>query len=91
MTKNPTPEAWIGDLVAVTLDVRTPEEFVARLDEVNDRGLVLTIAPESENPPVTFYPWSAIRRLRQQTGGDFSSQRKARPGNRSPGDPGWFS
>lgn len=91
MAESPTPEAWIGELVAVTLDVHTPEEFTGRLDEVNDRGVMLALAPDSANASLTFYPWGAIRRLRLQTGEDAGSRPETSPGERLSGDPGWFS
>ena len=84
------PEAWIGETVMVVLDVRNPEEFAGRLDEVNDRGVVLVLAPGSANEVETFYPWKGIRRLRLR-GSAEETEPGPRPGERLPGDPGWFS
>ena len=88
MARETIPEAWIGRSIAVTLDVRTPEEFTGKLDEVNDRGIVLTIGAGSQNEALVFYPWNSIRRLRL---GEAGSQPKKEPGKRLAGDPGWFS
>ena len=88
MAKEKTPEAWIGRSIAVTLDVRTPEEFTGKLEEVNDRGIVLTIGFGSQNEALVFYPWGSIRRLRL---GETGSQPRRDTGKRLVGDPGWFS
>ncbi len=82
-----TPEKWTGRLVAVTLAIRNPDEFVARLDETNELGVALTLSPSSQGV-ATFYPWVAVRRLRL-----IEEKEEPRPGpaRRVPGDPGWFS
>ena len=89
MARETTPEAWIGKTVAVTLNVRTPEEFTGKLEEVNDRGVVLVIGPGSQNEAMAFYPWGSIRRLRLGEGN--SAQPTNDTGKRLAGDPGWFS
>ncbi len=88
LAQEPTPEAWIGRQVAVTLNVRNPDEFRGRLEEVNDRGVTLVIGPDSPKEAVTFYPWGSIRRLRLCEG---NSSTVKTPGKRLAGDPGWFS
>lgn len=88
MAKETKPEAWIGRSIAVTLDVRNPEEFTGKLEEVNDRGVVLTTGAGSQNEAIAFYPWNSIRRLRL---GETGSQLKRETGRRLAGDPGWFS
>lgn len=82
-----TPDRWTGRLVAVTLAIRNPDEFVGRLDEANELGVALTLSP-SNREVATFYPWVAIRRLRL-----IEENEEPRPGpvQRVPGDPGWFS
>jgi hypothetical protein len=73
--------------------VRNPKEFAGRLEEVNDRGIVLMLAPGAEHEVETFYPWVAVRRLRLR--GSTEEKPKSGPGlgpgERLPGDPGWFS
>ncbi|MGB3681102.1 MAG: hypothetical protein WA990_01310 [Rubrobacteraceae bacterium] len=92
MAKEPKPEAWIGRRVAVTLNVRNPEEFVGELEEVNDRGVTLVIGPGSSREALTFYPWGSIRRLRLYEESDIRPATGPRkPGQRLAGDPGWFS
>jgi hypothetical protein len=82
----------VGELVAVALAVRNPQEFTGRLEEVNDRGVVLTIAPARPGASEAFYPWGAVRRLRLASGRDDASSRSdPETGGRLPGDPGWFS
>ncbi len=89
MAREPTPEAWIGRQVAATLNVRNPEEFTGRLEEVNDRGVTLIIGPGSPKEAVTFYPWNSLRRLRLC--GEEIGRPKKEPVKRMAGDPGWFS
>ncbi len=92
MVARERPEAWVGEMVTVTLAVRNPQEFTGRLEEVNDRGVVLTIAPDRPGALEAFYPWSAVRRLRPGSEGEGEPDRGGpdRP-ERLPGDPGWFS
>lgn len=84
-----TPEVWIGWQVAVALNVRNPEEFTGRLEEVNDRGITLVIGPGARNEAVTFYPWNSIRRLRLCE--EKTDRPKKEAGKRMVRDPGWFS
>lgn len=89
MAKVTTPEAWIGRWVAVTLNVRNPEEFGGRLEEVNDRGITLVIGPGSRQETSAFYPWGSIRRVRLSEEKDVQSKKETN--KRMAGDPGWFS
>lgn len=88
MAREKTPEAWIGRQVAITLNVRNPEEFAGKLGEVNDRGVVLTIGSGSKKESLVFYPWGSIRRIRL---GEAEAQARRESGKRLAGDPGWFS
>ena len=83
------PESWLGETVMVALSVRNPKEFEGRLDEVNDRGIVLVLAPGSGHEVEAFYPWISVRRLRLR--GETESNESPEPHDRLPGDPGWFS
>lgn len=86
------PESWIGETVVVALDIRNPKEFSGRLDEVNDRGIVLSLNVDSMHEVAAFYPWNAIRRLRLKSKKEkMESRPKTEAGHRLPGDPGWFS
>lgn len=89
MARETAPEAWIGRRVAVTLNVRNPDEFRGRLEEVNDRGVTLIIGPGSPKEAVAFYPWGSIRRLRLDEENSLPPMKE--PGERLSGDPGWFS
>lgn len=75
--------------MAATLNVRNPDEFTGRLEEVNDRGITLVIGAGSRSEAVAFYPWSSIRRLRLCE--EKSGQPEKESGKRMAGDPGWFS
>ena len=89
---NVRPEAWVGETVMVALSVRNPKEFAGRLEEVNDRGVVLVLAPGAEHEVEAFYPWEAVRRLRLRgSTEEVGSGPGLEPGERLPGDPGWFS
>lgn len=92
MAEKKRPEAWVGGMVAVALAVRNPEEFGGRLEEVNDRGIVLTLAPGRAGATEVFYPWGAVRRLRRANEEEDATSR-TREGSRGrlPGDPGWFA
>ncbi|MGB3634139.1 MAG: hypothetical protein WA982_08875 [Rubrobacteraceae bacterium] len=86
------PESWIGEIVIVALSIRNPKEFTGRLDEVNDRGIVLSLNPDSMNAVEAFYPWAAVRRLRLRSKREEMEPRTGPElGKRLPGDPGWFS
>jgi hypothetical protein len=86
------PESWLGEIVMVALSTRNPKEFAGRLDEVNDRGVILSLNPDSMNEVEAFYPWGAVRRLRLRSKKEKMAARSgAEPDNRLPGDPGWFS
>lgn len=76
----------------VALSLRNPREFAGRLDEVNDRGIIMTLSAGSVNQVEAFYPWNSIRRIRLRSKKEESEARKgSEPGSRLPGDPGWFS
>lgn len=85
------PESWVGEMVMVALSVRSPKEFAGRLEEVNDLGVILILAPGSEHEVEAFYPWVAIRRLRLQGAMETEPRSGLGPGDHLPGDPGWFS
>lgn len=86
------PESWIGETVIVALSIRNPKEFSGRLGEVNDRGIVLSLNPDSMNEVEAFYPWAAVRRLRLRSKREkMETQTGPERSNRLPGDPGWFS
>lgn len=86
------PESWIGETVVVALSIRNPREFAGRLDEVNDRGIILCLSSDSMNEVEAFYPWSSIRRIRQRSKKEKMQARSgSESGSRLPGDPGWFS
>lgn len=91
MAGEPIPESWIGLPVAVTLDVRSPEEFKARLDQVNDRGVAVTIQPGSSGEVPAFYPWNSVRRIRLHRQRGERKYRDTQAGKDLPGDPGWFT
>lgn len=76
MEDGPTPNAWLGMLVEILMvsadvpqpGIRGPGSLTARwesgiLNEVNDRGIVASLSGDW-NDPETFFPWSAILRMR---------------------------
>jgi hypothetical protein len=60
-TRKQIPEAWVG--LDVVLGIAGGNQgIVGRLDDVNDRGIVLFRPDEAYGP--IFYPWSAILYIR---------------------------
>lgn len=61
----PTPEAWIGEAVRLVFVSGASTEYaVGGLEEVNDRGIVLTVETHAGQPPQPlFYPWGAVIQL----------------------------
>ena len=59
------PEAWVG--LDVVLGIAGGNQGIAgRLDDVNDRGIVLFRPDEAYGP--IFYPWEAILYIRPPRG-----------------------
>ncbi|MBA2441715.1 MAG: hypothetical protein H0V53_04840 [Rubrobacter sp.] len=57
------PDAWIGESVEV--GIRDGGGFTGLLQEVNDRGVVLSYSPSGSPVARTlFYPWGALRVIR---------------------------
>jgi hypothetical protein len=61
----PVPEAWIGRTVELIFISGGSTEYTGgRLEEVNDRGIVLMVEGHGEHPArPLFYPWSAVIQL----------------------------
>lgn len=64
------PEAWIGRSVELIFVSGSSTEYAdGLLEEVNDRGVVLTVEGHGEHPPRSlFYPWGAVIRLSEALG-----------------------
>jgi hypothetical protein len=58
----PIPEAWIGRSVELIFVSGSSTEYAdGYLEEVSDRGIVLTVEGHGEHPArPLFYPWSAV-------------------------------
>jgi hypothetical protein len=58
----PIPEAWIGRSVELIFVSGSSTEYAdGYLEEVNDRGIVLTVEGHGEHPArPLFYPWGAV-------------------------------
>ena len=58
----PVPESWIGQSVKLIFISESSTEYAhGSLQEVNDRGIVLTVEGHGEHPArPLFYPWGAI-------------------------------
>lgn len=67
----PVPEAWIGKTVELIFVSGSSTEYAdGRLEEVNDRGVVLRMEGHGEHPArPLFYPWGAIIQLSAESGG----------------------
>ena len=63
--KTPIPEAWLGRPVRlVFLDGASTEYTEGKLEEVNDRGIVLSVETHVGHlAQPLFYPWSAVIQL----------------------------
>ena len=61
----PVPEAWIGRAVELIFISGGSTEYTdGDLEEVNDRGIVLSVETHGEHPARSlFYPWSAVIQL----------------------------
>jgi hypothetical protein len=61
----PVPKAWVGRTVELIFVSRSSTEYTGgRLEEVNDRGIVLTVEGHGEHPArPLFYPWGAVIQL----------------------------
>ena len=59
------PEAWIGTEVELIFVSGSSTEYAdGCLEEVNDRGIVLTVEGHGEHPArPLFYPWGAVIQL----------------------------
>ena len=67
----PVPEAWIGQTVELIFVSGSSTEYTdGRLEEVNDRGIVLMVEGHGEHPArFLFYPWGAVIQLSETPGG----------------------
>jgi hypothetical protein len=67
----PVPEAWIGRTVELIFVSGSSTEYTGgRLEEVNDRGIVLTVEGHGEHPArPLFYPWGAVIQLSKAQNG----------------------
>ena len=61
----PVPEAWVGRSVELIFVSGSSTEYNdGRLEEVNDRGIVLLVETHGGHPArPLFYPWSAVIQL----------------------------
>jgi hypothetical protein len=61
----PVPEAWIGRTVELIFISGSSTEYAdGDLEEVNDRGIVLSVETQVGRPArPLFYPWSAVTQL----------------------------
>ena len=59
------PEAWVGREVELIFVSGSSTEYAdGRLEEVNDRGVVLMVEGHGEHPArPLFYPWGAVIQL----------------------------
>jgi len=64
-SSEPVPEAWIGRAVDLVFVSGSSTEYAdGLLEEVNERGILLTVAGHGEHPPrLLFYPWGAVIHL----------------------------
>lgn len=67
----PVPEAWIGRTVELVFVSGSSTEYAdGRLEEVNDRGVVLTVESHGEHlARPLFYPWGAVIQLAEEPDG----------------------
>ena len=61
----PIPEAWVGRAVELVFISGGSTEYTdGDLEEVNDRGIVLSVETQVGHPAQPlFYPWSAVIQL----------------------------
>ncbi len=64
------PEEWIGRLVQLVFISGSSTEYIdGVLEEVNDRGIVVSVDLHVGRPAQSlFYPWSAIVQLAEDPG-----------------------
>ena len=64
----PVPEAWIGRPVKLVFVSGSSTEYTdGTLEEVNDKGVVLSIETHVGHPAQPlFYPWSAVIQLSEE-------------------------
>jgi hypothetical protein len=67
----PVPEAWIGRTVELIFISGGSTEYTdGDLEEVNDRGIVLSVQTQVGHPAQPlFYPWSAVIQLSEALDG----------------------
>ena len=67
----PVPEAWLGRPVKLVFVSGASTEYTAGgLEEVNDRGIVLSVETHVGRPAQPlFYPWSAVIQLSEAQDG----------------------
>ncbi len=67
----PVPEAWIGRSVELVFISGASTEYVdGDLQEVNDRGIVLSVETHVGHPAqLLFYPWGAVIQLSEEQDG----------------------
>jgi hypothetical protein len=67
----PVPEAWIGRPVELVFVSGSSTEYTdGILQEVNDRGIVLSVETHVGHPAQPlFYPWGAIIQLSEEQNG----------------------
>ena len=67
----PVPEAWLGRPVKLVFISGASTEYAAGgLEEVNDRGIVLSVETHVGRPAQPlFYPWSAVIQLSEAQDG----------------------
>ena len=65
------PEAWLGQPVKLVFISGASTEYAAGgLEEVNDRGIVLSVETHVGRPAQPlFYPWSAVIQLSEAQDG----------------------
>ena len=64
----PVPEAWVGRSVEKVFVSGASTEYTGgKLQEVNDRGIVVSVETHVGHPSqLLFYPWSAIIELSEE-------------------------
>ena len=67
----PVPDAWIGRAGELIFVSGSSTEYAhGYLEEVNDRGIVLTVEGHGEYPArPLFFPWSAVIQISEASDG----------------------
>jgi hypothetical protein len=60
MAREQIPEAWIGELVRVGVSLAGNDAYIAPLEAVNDRGIVVAQQRAGGGTVPVFYPWSVV-------------------------------